>query len=68
MMFLLLGSTNTVLAGTLCTALTMSSVEGFMVWPPLTTAFTPRSVNTDFRPSPAATATKPYACSGSTAA
>ena len=59
MMFLLLGSTNTVLAGTLCTAATMSAVEGFIVCPPETTALAPRSPNTARRPSPAATATKP---------
>ena len=34
------------------------SRRGFIVWPPLTTASTPRSPNTAFRPSPAATATK----------
>ena len=68
MMFLLLGRTSTVLAGTLWMAARMSSVEGFIVWPPLTTASTPRSLKTAFRPSPAATATKPYSRSGSTAA
>ena len=59
MMFLLLGRTKTVLAGTLWTAARMSSVAGFMVWPPETTASTARSVKTALRPSPAATATKP---------
>ena len=68
MMFLLLGSTNTVLAGTLCTAATISAVEGFIVCPPDTTASAPRSVKMALRPSPAATATKPNARSLSTAA
>ena len=59
MMFLLLGSTKTVLAGVACTALRISSVEGFMVCPPLTTFSTPRSWKRALMPSPAATATKP---------
>ena len=41
-MFLLLGSTNTVLAGTLCTAARISAVAGFIVCPPLTTASAPK--------------------------
>ena len=36
MMFLLLGRTKTISAGVRSTALRMSSVEGFMVWPPST--------------------------------
>ena len=59
MMFLLLGSTNTVLAGVAIMAFKISSVDGFMVCPPLTTVSAPMSVNSSFSPSPAHTATKP---------
>ena len=62
--FLLFGRTNTISAGQALIAARMSSVEGFIVWPPLTTQSTPMSENTASRPSPAATATKPYCFSG----
>ena len=65
MIFLLLGSTNTFLAGVASTASSKSSVEGFMVCPPLTTLAQPRSRNRLFRPSPAATEIKPISSVGS---
>ena len=37
----------------------ISSVDGFMVWPPCTTWSAPSSRNRSHKPSPAATATKP---------
>ena len=64
MMFLLLGRTKTTSAGVASISRRMSSVEGFMVWPPLMTPSAPRSRNTAARPSPAATATTPYFFSG----
>ena len=59
MMFLLLGNTKTVLAGTWFTAVRMSWVEGFMVWPPEMMPSTPRSLKTEAMPSPAHTDTTP---------
>ena len=66
MMFLLFGSTKTVFAGVARTASTMSSVLGFIVWPPLTTCAQPSSSKSARRPSPAATETKPSSSSGET--
>ena len=56
-MFLLLGRTKTISAGVRSISLKMSSVEGFMVWPPEITPSTPRSLNTASSPAPAHTAT-----------
>ncbi len=64
MMFLLLGSTNTTSAGVRAISRQISSVEGFMVWPPEITPSTPRSLNTPAMPAPALTATTPYFFSG----
>ena len=64
-MFLLLGSTNTFLAGVASTASRRSSVLGFMVWPPLTTLAQPRSWNSSCSPLPAATEMKPTSSVGS---
>ena len=64
MMFLLFGSTNTTSAGVLLTSVRMSSVEGFMVWPPVTTRSTPSSRKRFAMPSPADTATTPNCFSG----
>ena len=50
MMFLLLGSTNTVSAGVALITWSRSSVEGFIVCPPDTIPSTPRSRNTASRP------------------
>ena len=58
-MFLLFGNTKTVSAGVRLTSLSMSSVEGFMVWPPVTMRSTPSSRNSSAMPSPAQTATAP---------
>ena len=60
MMFLLFGSTKTVEAGVRAMARRMSSVEGFIVCPPVTTASQPRSLrNRDSMPAPALTVTTP---------
>ena len=68
MIFVLLGKTNTFLAPVASMASKRSSMLGFIVCPPDTTASAPRSVKIALRPSPAATATKPNARSLSTAA
>ncbi len=59
MMFLLFGNTNTVEAGVLFTSRRMSSVEGFIVWPPVTIRSAPSERKRSAMPSPAHTATKP---------
>ena len=64
-MFLLLGSTNTVSAGVRSTARRMSSVEGFMVCPPVTMLSAPSSRKSSAMPAPAQTATAPKGFSGS---
>ena len=65
MMFLLLGNTNTVEAGVRLISFRISSVEGFMVWPPVTMPSAPSSRNRSSMPLPAQTVTMPYSFSGS---
>ena len=55
--FLLLGSTITAAPADSSTARRISSVEGFMVCPPVTTRSAPSSWNRAVRPSPAQTDT-----------
>ena len=64
-MFLLFGRTKTVSAGVRFTARRMSSVDGFIVWPPVTILSAPSSRNSSAMPSPAQTATAPKGFSGS---
>ena len=64
----LLGRMMTDSAFTRATASSRSAVEGFMVCPPETTTSTPRDLRISASPEPAATATKPRALAGSTAA
>ena len=64
MIFLLLGSTITDLPPVASTARRMSSVEGFMVWPPETISSAPSSRNRLASPSPAQTETMPRGLSG----
>ena len=59
MMFLLFGNTNTVSAGVRFISLRMSSVEGFIVCPPVTMRSTPSSRKSSAMPAPAHTATAP---------
>ena len=60
MMFLLLGKMNISSALILSMASIKSSVDGFIVWPPVTTSSTFRSLNIFVKPSPELTAMKPY--------
>ena len=59
MMFLLFGNTNTVSAGVRFISVRMSSVEGFIVWPPVTILSAPSSRKSSAMPTPAHTATAP---------
>ena len=67
-MFLLLGNTNTVEAGVLLMTLRISSVEGFMVCPPVTIPSAPSSRNRASMPAPAQTVTTPNSFSGAATA
>ena len=64
-MFLLLGNTYTTFAGVFSIALKISSVDGFIVCPPLTIVSAPMSLKSSSSPLPAHTATNPYSFSGS---
>ena len=57
MMFLLLGRITTWSALTCSTVSSSSAVDGFIVWPPVTTPCTPSWANSSTRPSPQHTAT-----------
>jgi uncharacterized protein len=57
----LFGRIYTVSAGTFSTACRISSVLGFIVWPPSITSSAPRSLKISLRPSPAETTTNPSA-------
>ena len=63
-MFLLFGRTKTVEAGVRLISWRISSVEGFIVWPPVTTPSAPSSRKSSSIPLPAQTATAPYCFSG----